>query len=527
MKWFRRIFRAPGQKKDAVWLLNLRCTRFRQLVRNYGRILDALADAAEKQAGDYILDKQYIVTLSEVVIDLTEAIVFDLNVLAGQRYESFYAVLDRFRSEIRQIIADEDQTAPRREGGAEATAVAGSAASPATSGTLAGAIAGSRTLYQHVGQVACRGVAAGAVFNLETEDRPDAFPQGAVMVASDILPNEELIRVMKRASAILTDHGEPAGDTATLAREFRIPTIVGLHDASGRLETGTEVTVDADENTVYLGRIEELLEYYRTERLDEEEEAEYRILRRLRRLMFPLTLGEGGESGAELGDCKTLHDLVHLAHELAGESQMALVASLRDLRTSSAKLATGLEIPIYVIDVGEGLERDDAYVGGPDIGQVRSIPLRAFLTGIEPVLRQASRARQPGFVPAEVIATVTEDHANIMVEQPRGFDIVDSMIGESKESNHIYCRFASTVRGSGGEAERSAVAREILLRLDFGAARTARGTAAWFSGVPRTEMEERLAIVGRLGASLLETDATGWDDVSRGAYVEEFIARHV
>jgi pyruvate,water dikinase len=527
MNWYHRIFHRSGQKEDVILLLNLRCTRFRQLVRNYGKILDALADAAEKQAGDYILDRQYTVSLSEVVLDLTEAIIFDLNILAGQRYDSFYHLLDRFRSEVRDTIAVEGGAGGSTNSGTNETVKVRTRTSPDGLNKLTKAIAESRVLYQRAGRVACRGVAAGPVFNLETEDSPDAFTQGAVMVASDIVPDDELIRLMRQASAILIDLGEPAGDAATLAREFGIPTIAGLGDASKRLETtGSEITVDADENTVYQGRIEELLEYYETERLDQEEETEYRILRRLRRLMFALTLEEDAETGAELGDCKTLHDLVHLAHELAGDAQFELIMNLRDFKKTSARLATSSTIPFYVMDVGGGLVQGDRGAATPDVMEIRSIPMRMFVQGMDQMFREGPRLSQPGNLRLSVMATVTEEHANMIVEQAGDFDIVDSMIGESRDSNHIYCRFASTARGKENKAVRGAVACEILSRLDFAAAQTTRATAAWLSGVPRNDMEERLTIIGRLGAYLLETDAAGWDGTSRDAYVNTFIARH-
>jgi pyruvate,water dikinase len=527
MNWLHKIFHTSSQKKDAIRLLNLRSTRFRQLVRNYARILDALADAAEKQGGDYILDGQYIVSLSEVVVDLTEAIIFDLNILAGERYESFYDVLDRFRSEVRDITTTEDETGGAPMAGAEGTAKDRAPTSTADLNKLAKAIAQSEVLYKRVGQVACRGVAAGPVFNLETEESPGAFPQGAVMVASDIVPDDELIRLMRRASAILTDFGEPAKDTATLAREFGVPTIVGLGDASKRLGAGTEITVDADENTIYLGRVPELLEYYETERLGQEEEAEYRILRRLRRFMFSLTIDEDAGAGAALEDCRTLHDLIHLAHELAGEAHFELVTNLGDLKKASREFATGLGIPFYIIDLAGGLAETDPDAGSPDLGEIRSLPLRMFVHGMEQMFRQGSRPLGLRELPAAVIATVTEEHANIVVQHPDGFDIVDSMIGESKESNHIYCRFASKAHGRDDEAVRGAVTREVLSRLDFAAARTARATAALLSGVPRTDMEERLEIIGRLGAFLLEADANGWESIERDDYVDTFMAQQV
>jgi pyruvate,water dikinase len=528
MNWYHKIFRRSRNEKDDLRTLTLRCTRFRQLVRNYGKILDAVADAAEKQGGDYILDRQYIVSLSEVVIDLTEAIVFDLNVLADERYDDFYDLLDRYRLRIQDIITMEDG---ERAGGSTDAAVEPATDRAATStadlSKLAKAIAESQVLFQHVGQIACRGIAAGPVFNMETETDPDAFPQGAVMVASDIAPDEQLIRRMRLASAILTDFGEPARDTATLAREFNIPSIVGLKDASRRLETGTEVTVDADENIVYLGRVGELLEYDETERLGHEEEAEYRILRRLRRFMFPLTLDAEAGPGAGLDDCRTLHDLVHLAHELAAEAQFELVVSLGNLERVVREFTAGLDVPLYVIDVGGGLNETNPDLGGPDFGEICSLPLRVFAVGMDETFRKFSRTFGPSKSAPAVTAMTTEEHANIVVQRPGGFDIVDSMIGESKDSNHIYCRFAASASGNENETARGAVSCEVLSRLNFAAARTTRATAAWLSGIPRTEMEECLTIVGRLGAYLLEADASGWDNISSESSADSFMAQHV
>lgn len=527
MDWYRNIFNRGSKKKNVNRLLNLRSTRFRQLVRNYGRILDLIGDAAEKQAGDYILDGQYTVSLSEVVIDLAEAIIFDLNVLTGERYDSFYDLLDRFRLEIRDIVNVEDEREESPDAELVPTEWARVTATALDPNRLAKAIARSELLYRRVGQVACRGVAAGPVFNVETEDRADRFPQGAVMVALDIEPDDELIRLMRQASAILTDFGEPAADTAKLAREFRVPTIVGLGDASKRLVTGTEVTVDADENTVYAGIVPELLEYYEAERLNQDEEPEYRTLRRLRRFMFSLTFDEDTGRNAALDDCKTLHDLVHLAHELAGEAQFELIAEITDRKTASGELTTVVGIPFRVIDVGGGLMEAGHRTDGPNRDEVSSLPLRVFVRGMDQVSRQRSQPFASRDAQAVVTATITEEHSNILVQQPNGFDIVDSMIGESKESNHIYCRFAAAVDANGTNFVRGAVTREILSRLDFAAAQTGKATTAWLSGVPRADMEARLEIVGRLAASLLEPDTTDWASTSKNDFVGKFMAQQV
>jgi hypothetical protein len=40
-------------------------------------------------------------------------------------------------------------------------------------------------------------------------------------------------------------------------------------------------------------------------------------------------------------------------------------------------------------------------------------------------------------------------------------------------------------------------------------------------------MEERLEIIGRLGAFLLEADANGWESIERDDYVDTFMAQQV
>ena len=57
------------------------------------------------------------------------------------------------------------------------------------------------------------------------------FPTGAVLVSRYSPP--VLARVIPRASAVITDVGSPISHMATVAREFRVPTIVDAGLATG------------------------------------------------------------------------------------------------------------------------------------------------------------------------------------------------------------------------------------------------------------------------------------------------------
>jgi pyruvate, water dikinase len=79
---------------------------------------------------------------------------------------------------------------------------------------------------------------------------------GDVLVSEKTDPDWE--PVMKRAAAIVTDHGGRTAHAAIVSRELGLPCIVGTDNATSVLKTGQEVTVccaEGSEGHVYPGRI--------------------------------------------------------------------------------------------------------------------------------------------------------------------------------------------------------------------------------------------------------------------------------
>ncbi|MBB1242352.1 phosphoenolpyruvate synthase [Streptomyces durbertensis] len=97
-------------------------------------------------------------------------------------------------------------------------------------------------------------VGRGPVRVLDAPVDLDEFPAGAVLVTSITDPDWE--PVMKRASAIVTDHGGRTSHAAIVSRELGVPAVVGTGDATRVLAEGREVTVscaEGDEGRVYPG----------------------------------------------------------------------------------------------------------------------------------------------------------------------------------------------------------------------------------------------------------------------------------
>ncbi len=105
-------------------------------------------------------------------------------------------------------------------------------------------------------------VATGDVQRLDSPADIDQFRSGNVLVTGATDPDWEPI--MKKAAAIVTDHGGRTSHAAIVSRELGVTAIVGTGDATTRLNEGTSVTVscaEGDTGYVYAG----ILEFTETE----------------------------------------------------------------------------------------------------------------------------------------------------------------------------------------------------------------------------------------------------------------------
>jgi len=106
-------------------------------------------------------------------------------------------------------------------------------------------------------------VVTGQVCLIENVRDIDRFVDGAVLVTGTTDP--DWVPVMKRAAAIITDHGGRTSHAAIVSRELGLPAIVGTSDATHILHDHQDVTVNCaggENGTVHAGigtyEIEEL-----------------------------------------------------------------------------------------------------------------------------------------------------------------------------------------------------------------------------------------------------------------------------
>ena len=241
------------------------------------------------------------------------------------------------------------------------------------------------TLLLEDGETGCPGVGSGPAILVREDSEIDSFPEGGVLVARRSSPR--FVRLMSKTKAIVTDVGSTTGHMASLAREFRVPTLLNTKIATSTLQPGTVVTVDATNSFVYAGEIPELLE--RTDGADVPEDSgdwrgnspAFLLLKKVISLISPLNLTEPHSVTFSPEYCVTLHDLARFIHEKSYREMFMMGDNVGDLRGAAYKLDVFLPIDVYMVDLGGGIE------GTPKNrnlkrSQITSVPMSALLRGM-------------------------------------------------------------------------------------------------------------------------------------------------
>jgi pyruvate,water dikinase len=101
------------------------------------------------------------------------------------------------------------------------------------------------------GAPASPGIASGPVRVLQSASEIGKILPGEVLVAPQT--NPDFVPAMKKAVAIVTDHGGRTSHAAIVSRELGIPAVVGTTTATKVLKTGTVITVNGSTGEIYKG----------------------------------------------------------------------------------------------------------------------------------------------------------------------------------------------------------------------------------------------------------------------------------
>jgi pyruvate,water dikinase len=373
------------------------------------------------------------------------------------------------------------------------------------------------TLLLEDADVACPGIGFGPAVHVRTEADLAAFPDGGVLIAVHTSP--QYVMAMNKAQAIITDFGSIVSHMASLAREYMVPTLMNTRQATSHIAPGTEVTVDAYNGRVYLGRVPEVLNSGLRHGGFVLKGPAYQALRRRADLIVPLNLTDPRSPQFAEQNCRTIHDIMRFIHE----KSYAVVFQLGDLVTDrasiSARLKAAIPIDLYVIDLFGGLKVDATRVAAVTPEDVTSVPFRALLKGM---LRQdlaASHTRpvnlsgflsvmseqmvsQPGVGNERFgdrsYAIVSDKYLNFSSRVGYHYSVLDCYCGKTPAKNYINFQFKGGAADDVRRSRRARMIEKVLGSLGFLVETTGDRVRARLAKQEQPYIEEKLDLLGRL-----------------------------
>ncbi len=252
------------------------------------------------------------------------------------------------------------------------------AASAAVSPAARAVVPGATELFAG-GVTASPGVGFGPVFVARREVDALRFPEGAVLVTPMALPRWAAL--LSRASALVTEQGGITGHLANVAREFGVPALFDVPDASTRFAEGQGVTVDALGRRIYAGRVDELLAQAEPPPSVMAGSPVFETLREATRLILPLNLTDPEAPDFRIENCATYHDITRYAHEMSVRDMFEFGTRHGLASQASKQLVCDVPMQWWIINLDDGFTREipERFVRLDDIA---SPPMLAIWEGI-------------------------------------------------------------------------------------------------------------------------------------------------
>ncbi len=353
-----------------------------------------------------------------------------------------------------------------------------------------------KKVFDKEGRVACPGIAGGPLYAAPREEDLSSCPDLAVLVVASLGTDIEFIRAMRRVSALIAEKGSPTDHAASLARQFHLPTIVGVEDALRRLGPFPYVTVDADEGTVYEGLCDPLIRRQLTRHSRYESDSEYQLLSAVvSRLTAPSPGGSSGERIFSLGD------IVLMAQERAMAAMCDRRTSFLDLLAQNAQpVEAALPIDLRVLDVDPSSRA--LFVRGDERRAeeraLRSPPLLSLIEGLGGQEGPGGQSKGKKRIPLPLALAVTsEERLELRMENPLGCFLLAGRVSAGEGENYLFLRFEE---GEGFGGKWCDIVTSDLEALGFNSGASGeneRSALLWSREPSRRGIEARMRRAGR------------------------------
>ena len=394
-------------------------------------------------------------------------------------------------------------------------------------------------VFSKKGFIVQKGIALGKVFMVNTEEDLENFPnEGAILVTHQFSPI--LARVIKKAHGILSDIGSPTGHMASIAREFSVPSIVNTEIATSLLINGEDITIDAEDNVVYRGRIEEL-SLYEFSHDNVGEYYEYRLLRRILKRISPLNLIDPKANNFNPQGCETFHDIARFIHEKAVKALREVnFYNQRHSDIPARELESTIPLDLMMIDIGGGF-KENAGKKKVTENEISCLPMIEFLKGVdapgawnnEPMsvdfgsfMSSMTRTFSTGASSPKAIgqnlAVMSEEYVNISLRLGYHFSMIVAYVSEEINNNYAYFRFNGGVTDPVRRGRRAKFIGRILEKNGFYVDVRKDLMVARIKKISKKSLNKKLYLIGELVSFTRQLDVKMVDDDHIDLFMKEF-----
>jgi pyruvate,water dikinase len=385
--------------------------------------------------------------------------------------------------------------------------------------------------------VACRGAGAGVAHVVREARDMERFPPVGVLVVRSLMP--DWMELVGRVKAIVTEVGSPTGHMASIAREFKVPMLVNVKDATRRVPEGEWVTLDASGRALYLGQVESLINSDSESLQIIRESPVYKTLEAVLASVSPLNLTNPRDRNFRPAGCRTLHDIMRFCHEESINAMFSFSDSPTFQKGKVFQLSIPVPLRIFVVDLGRGLTGVDEGRREIRAEHVASAPFRAVIDGMTtPGVRWAGHVplgfkslvsvfantlydpmKHERELGARSYGIVSNNYVNFSSRLGYHFSTLDAYCGEEPNSNYISFRFKGGAASVDKRQRRAEFIARILVANGFWMDQKEDLVNAMFKNFPMGETLERLVMLGRLMGCARQLDVA----MESAAHVSYFV----